>query len=386
MTKRILLCLAALAMMPLAASAVEVVRAEYGALSTWVDVTNRVRQYVRGNGLQFQVTNEALGGDPRPAEMKTLRLRFRDDSGRMQEQSFKEGDWVRIGSGGVGGGYFPGGGSAGGRDLRIVSAVYGVSGRYRDVAPQLRAMIRGDRLSVRASNESLGGDPAVGADKELRVVWEYRGQRRESRIGEDRWLNLPGDSQGGTGVGYSPGVGSSLDDLRIVSATYGVPGRNRDVTRQLRGQLRNGRLNMRVDNESIGMDPAVGAEKELVVSWEHRGQQRESRFREGQQINLPDNTGSSNGGSFFPDVGTGAGSNVDLRIISAQYGGNGRFNNVALRLREMVRDGRLNLRVSNETLGGDPAVGADKELTVVYDYRGQRQERRVGEGKTLTLP
>jgi hypothetical protein len=39
MTKRILLGMAALALTPLAASAIEVVRAEYGALNTWVDVT-----------------------------------------------------------------------------------------------------------------------------------------------------------------------------------------------------------------------------------------------------------------------------------------------------------------------------------------------------------
>ncbi len=57
--------------------------------------------------------------------------------------------------------------------------------------PQLKAMIRGDRLSVRASNDSLGGDPAVGADKELTVVYDYRGQRLERRVGEGKTLNLP---------------------------------------------------------------------------------------------------------------------------------------------------------------------------------------------------
>jgi hypothetical protein len=42
--------------------------------------------------------------------------------------------------------------------------------------------------------------------------------------------------------------------------------------------------------------------------------------------------------------------------------------------------------VTNSALGGDPAIGADKILIVVYRYQGNESAAAVREGYTLTIP
>jgi len=55
-------------------------------------------------------------------------------------------------------------------------------------------------------------------------------------------------------------------------------------------------------------------------------------------------------------------------------------------LRARVRDGAMSFVVTNNALGGDPAVGADKYLIVIYRYHGQEAATFVREGYTLTIP
>jgi hypothetical protein len=84
---------------------------------------------------------------------------------------------VRIGSGGVGGG-------GGGRDLRIVSAVYGVSGCYRDVAPQLKAMIRADRLSVQSRMTAWAAGATPGTRREEEALSTTCGSCRRRTVSQ----------------------------------------------------------------------------------------------------------------------------------------------------------------------------------------------------------
>jgi len=46
----------------------------------------------------------------------------------------------------------------------------------------------------------------------------------------------------------------------------------------------------------------------------------------------------------------------------------------------------LSLVVTNGALGGDPAIGADKILIVIYRYQGRETATAVREGNTLTIP
>jgi hypothetical protein len=76
-----------------------------------------------------------------------------------------------------------------------------------------------------------------------------------------------------------------------------------------------------------------------------------------------------------------------VSIVTAQYGEGSDRIDVTARLRSMVRDGRLVARVSNDTMGADPAPNRPKILWVTYYVGGQSQRQiKVYEGQELTLP
>ena len=75
-----------------------------------------------------------------------------------------------------------------------------------------------------------------------------------------------------------------------------------------------------------------------------------------------------------------------LKVIAAQYGAEGKFYEVTDLLNASVVNDRLELFILNHTLGGDPAFGKEKELTVEYWYSGKRLSKTVKEGEKLMLP
>ena len=75
-----------------------------------------------------------------------------------------------------------------------------------------------------------------------------------------------------------------------------------------------------------------------------------------------------------------------LEILYGFYGVQGRTANVTDRLQSIVRDGVLELNVNNYNLGGDPAIGANKVLIVVYRDHGREQATAVPEGNRLRIP
>lgn len=75
-----------------------------------------------------------------------------------------------------------------------------------------------------------------------------------------------------------------------------------------------------------------------------------------------------------------------LHINNAIYGKDGRGMNVTNKLRSMIQNNSLNIKVNNANMGGDPNVGADKYLKVAYTYQGRSMTRKVKEGDRLQLP
>jgi len=75
-----------------------------------------------------------------------------------------------------------------------------------------------------------------------------------------------------------------------------------------------------------------------------------------------------------------------LHINNAIYGKNGRGMNVTNKLRSMIQNNTLNIKVNNSNMGGDPNVGADKYLVVKYTYQGRSMSKVVKEGDRLQLP
>ena len=194
------------------------------------------------------------------------------------------------------------------------------------------------------------------------------------------------------------------DGWTIVRAEYGTKAQHNDVTDIVKDLIGRGGVNGRVavNNQTMGGDPAVGADKRLRL-WarNRRNEEREFDYKEGGFVEAgmfsvrrdPDDrpyTRNDRPGYGDRDRDRDRDRDGDdsqgLRILRAYYGVQGRTNNVTDLLRSRVRGGTLNFFVANQDLGGDPAVGSDKVLIVVYSYQGTETAAAVREGNTVTLP
>ena len=188
---------------------------------------------------------------------------------------------------------------------------------------------------------------------------------------------------------------------QLVRAEYGFRDTQADVTGILRTLIAQGGMNGRiaVTNQTMGGDPAVGKDKVLhIVARNRRGEQRDFTFREGNFVDVamfsahfdrqdrPDDFDNRAPGDRDRDHDRDHDRDRDLYIIRGYYGIQGRTVNVTEALRSMVRNGVLSVDVSNSNLGGDPAVGADKVLIVIYRFHGEEQATAVPEGNRLTVP
>jgi hypothetical protein len=186
-------------------------------------------------------------------------------------------------------------------------------------------------------------------------------------------------------------AGAQDEGWQIVRAEYGTKSQHNDVTDIVKDLVGRGGVNGRVavNNQTMGGDPAPGADKHLrIFARNRRHEEREFDYKEGGFIEVrtfnvrPDDFDDrpANYGGQYQDDSNG------IRIVRAYYGVQGRTVNVTELLRSRVRDGVLNIVVTNSTLGGDPAPGYDKLLIVVYRYQGTETATAVREGNTLSLP
>jgi hypothetical protein len=202
---------------------------------------------------------------------------------------------------------------------------------------------------------------------------------------------------------FSTDVGAQEEGWQIVRADYGFKNQRSDVTDILKDLIGRGGVNGRVavNNQTMGGDPAVGRDKSLrIFAKNRRNEEREFNFNEGgfiearmftvrrddrddRPVNHGDRDQDSRRASYD---GRGHDDWNSLKIIRGYYGVQGRTVNVTDILQSRVREGGLSFVVTNGDLGGDPAIGADKILIVVYSYQGKESATAVREGNTLTLP
>jgi hypothetical protein len=194
---------------------------------------------------------------------------------------------------------------------------------------------------------------------------------------------------------FSTAAGAQDEGWQIVRADYGFKNQRTDVTDILKDLIGRGGVNGRVavNNQTMGGDPAVGADKSLrIFARNRRNEEREFNFKEGGFVEVRmfsvrrDDRDDHPPGAGDRDRDLDRDDGNGLRIVGAYYGVQGRTVNVTELLRSRVREGTLSLGVTNSALGGDPAVGADKVLIVVYRYQGNETATAVGEGNTLTIP
>lgn len=190
---------------------------------------------------------------------------------------------------------------------------------------------------------------------------------------------------------------------QLLRADYGYRDQRTDVTKLVRDLISRGGVNGRisVNNQTMGGDPAVGKDKSLrIFATDARNQQREFDYPEGgffpaamfvsQNMDRrdPDRDERWSDRDRFHDGDDRRdhGDARDLSISKGFYGVQGRTVDVTDLLQRMVRNRSLSVPVNNRAMGGDPAIGADKVLIVIYRTQGKEQAAAVPEGSTLTLP
>jgi hypothetical protein len=187
-----------------------------------------------------------------------------------------------------------------GSGWQVNKADWGAGNRWMDVTNQVRRLLTGNRRII-VNNDSMGGDPAYGVIKTLRIrATNSRGQSQQFTYREGDTIDARQFYSGGPGPGPGPGYpgnpgypnpgypgGGGNSALQIVRAYYGLNNRTMDVTQMLRGMIRNGTLVVQVNNNSMGGDPAKGADKVLTVIYRIQGRERTSTVKEGNVLRIP---------------------------------------------------------------------------------------------------
>ena len=107
----------------------------------------------------------------------------------------------------------PAGAQSGG-GWQVVKADWGAGNRRMDVTKQVRRLLNGNRR-VPVNNDTMGGDPAYGVIKTLRIqATNARGQSQQFTYREDSVINASQFSNnggpGGPGYPGGGGVGRAL--------------------------------------------------------------------------------------------------------------------------------------------------------------------------------
>ena len=258
--------------------------------------------------------------------------------------------------------------------LEVIAAYYGAGRQFFDVTEVVRGQAQPDGLSFTVGAGALSGDPLPGVAKSLRLYYKWTGQFQSSEFKDGETVGI-GRVTGRRGSPRETRTANGV--LQITGATYGANGRTVDATAVLQGRVRDDRLEFEVNGANLA-DPAPGTLKELLVTYSWQGRTAQAQARDGEILRLPPGTPVALAPPILVPVG--------LKLISATYGLGARQNDVLARLNTRTAGDRLSVTADNDALGGDPARGAAKLLTVVYEWNGQRYTDTSKEGQTLRLP
>src|SRR5438445_421167 len=267
----VLVSLIALPLLAQTTGSWEIIRADYGSGNNWVDVTDRVRSLVQGGSLNFRVDGNTLGASSRRGRNRALRLQLQDTNGTSRQITYRDNQQVNLQ---VYNTYQS--------TLRINRAIYGNGNRSSDVTSRLNSQIQGGQLNLEVNNQTMGGDPAPNHAKTLTVQYALNGRTSQIVVNDGDTLRLP---YGAT----------SQSNLQINRATYGAGYRTSDVTSRLNSQIQNDQLNLRVNTNTMGSDPAPGQAKTLTVQYAINCRTSQIVVNDGDTLRLPYGNMSSQG-------------------------------------------------------------------------------------------
>ena len=148
----------------------------------------------------------------------------------------------------------------------------------------------------------------------------------------------------------APQFGVPQRGWEVLRAEYGYGNRWVDVTEQVRSLIQNDRLNFRVTNATLGVAPFPGRQKTLRLQLQNaQGRDVQRLYRENTLVRF--NAFNRNPGG-------------SLQITHAVYGAGNRWADVTDRLNSQIRGNQLNLQVTNDTMGVNPARNRNKTLRV----------------------
>lgn len=188
----------------------------------------------------------------------------------------------------------------------VVRAEYGFRAQHADVTGIMKDLVSRGGVNglIAVNNKMMGGDPAPGADKTLKIFARNgHGQEQEfdyregalvqtnmffAARGGDRDDHADRDDHHDDGDHFA--AGRDRDDfnrVNIEQAFWGAQGRMVPVTDVLQHMVRNGALTVVANNASMGVDPAPGAGKILIVMYSVHGKEQAAAASEGHMLTLP---------------------------------------------------------------------------------------------------
>jgi hypothetical protein len=181
---------------------------------------------------------------------------------------------------------------------QIMRADYGHKELRVDVMDRLNELLArvGPNGKIEVNSQNMGGDPAPGKAKSLRIFAKNRkNENREFEINEEHFVEarlflIRREEIRRDDWNDRPVNSRDRDDwnsLRIIRAYYGVQGRTVNVSEILRERVREGMLRFIVSNNEMGGDPVPGVEKVLIVVYRYQGNETATAVREGDLLTIP---------------------------------------------------------------------------------------------------
>jgi hypothetical protein len=194
-------------------------------------------------------------------------------------------------------------GSAMAQGGELVGADWGVPGRKADVTARVRTFIHDGVLQLEVTRFNLGIDPAPHENKVLVIrLREWDGDIKDYSYPERSVVRLeldPNDwharreehehhnREERREESYGQGYENHGRGFQILRAYYGAEGQFVNVTDAVRSRVDGGRLYLRVDNYSMGVDPVPGVHKRLRILYTLRGERRNIVVDEKNDLQLP---------------------------------------------------------------------------------------------------
>jgi hypothetical protein len=168
-------------------------------------------------------------------------------------------------------------------DLKIVKAEYGYFAdegieNCANVTDIVRKSVAAGTLTIAASNDAFGGDPAYGVFKQLQIDYRINGVNKKEQVIENKSITLP------AGAVISKawyGVISNIPEIEPTRQTV-------DVSAKLKGLVKDGALTIKVDNSMTdGKDPAYLLKKQIRVEYLYNGARAWAKINENRTLVLP---------------------------------------------------------------------------------------------------